>query len=113
MSGRDALISRPGGGTGPTPVGKAGTVRVSSVRGGDVDASRPKDSPPVRLFRAPEESLGRLDAATVASLLTVAEDVDLALDRGGSVRDGAVGSDELAAEWQAGWLGRPWIEIVT
>src|SRR4051794_2261129 len=113
MSRRDAVISRPGGGTGRTPVGKAGTGPVSSVRGGDVDASRPKDSPPVRLFRAPQESLGSLDTATVASLLTVAADVVLALDRGGTVRDAAFGSDELAAEWQAGWLGRPWIETVT
>src|SRR3954453_17197476 len=107
MSRRDALISPPGGGTRPTPVGKAGTGPVSSVRGGDVDASRPKDSPPVRLFRAPQESLGSLDTATVASLLTVSADVVLALDRGGTVRNAAFGSDELAAEWQGGWGGRP------
>ena len=67
----------------------------------------------MRLFRAPEEWLGSLDAATAASLLTVAADVVLALDRGGAVRDAAFGSDELAAEWQAGWLGRPWVETVT
>src|SRR4051794_41974207 len=102
MSGRDALISRPGGGTGPTPVGKAGTGPVSSVRGGDVDASRPKDSPPVRLFRAPEEWLGSLGAATAASPLTVAADGVLGLDPGGAGPDAAVGTDEPAAGGQGG-----------
>ncbi len=58
--------------------------------------------------------MGQLDADAAATLLTAAADLALVLDEGGSIRDVAFGSDELARDLGGaeGWVGRPWIETV-
>jgi transcriptional regulator PpsR len=66
-----------------------------------------------KTFKAPQESLGDLDAEAVAMLIAAVADVALIVDRKGVIRDLAFGSEELSAEWNWKWLGRPWIETVT
>ncbi len=66
-----------------------------------------------RQFRSPKRSLGELDADSAAMLIAVATDVALVIDAGGVIRDVAVGSDELAVEGYAEWIGKPWIDTVT
>jgi transcriptional regulator PpsR len=67
----------------------------------------------VKAFIAPKKSLGNLDAESAAMLLTAATGLALVLDRKGAIRDVAFGSDELAAEISAKWLGKAWSETVT
>lgn len=65
-------------------------------------------------FRAPEISLGDLDAEATASLITAAADIALVVDGAGVIRDFAVNSDELSRELAGGdWFGRPWLDTVT
>jgi transcriptional regulator PpsR len=64
-------------------------------------------------FRSPEKTLGGLDAGTAASLLLAAADIALVVDRGGTIRDIAVGSEDLVAAGVEKWLGRSWIDTVT
>jgi transcriptional regulator PpsR len=66
-----------------------------------------------RQFRSPKRSLGELDAEAAATLIAVATDVALVIDAGGVIRDLAVGSDELAVEGYADWIGQPWVDTVT
>jgi transcriptional regulator PpsR len=66
-----------------------------------------------RQFRSPKRSLGELDAEAAAMLIAVATDVALVIDAGGVIRDVAVGSDELAVEGYADWIGQPWVDTVT
>lgn len=66
-----------------------------------------------RQFRSPKRSLGELDAEAAATLIAVATDVALVMDAGGVIRDLAVGSDELAVEGYADWIGQPWVDTVT
>ena len=65
-------------------------------------------------FRTPRTSLGALDAETAAEVVTAATDLALVLDEGGVIRDLAVGSAELADEFDPAdtWIGRPWIDTV-
>lgn len=67
----------------------------------------------VKHFRAPKESLGDLDAEAAATLIAAAADIALIVDAHGIIKDVAFGSDELSAEWQGKWLGRPWTATVT
>ncbi len=64
-------------------------------------------------FKAPEKTLGNLDAETAATLILAAADVALVLDRKGVIRDIAIGSEDLSAEGVGKWLGRAWIDTVT
>lgn len=65
-------------------------------------------------FRAPETSLGDLDAEATASLITAAADIALVVDGDGVIRDFAVNSEELSRELAGGdWFGRPWLDTVT
>ena len=65
-------------------------------------------------FRAPETSLGDLDAEAAASLIAAAADIALVVDGAGVIRDFAVNSEELSREFAGGeWFGRPWLETVT
>ncbi|MBD0272381.1 MAG: transcriptional regulator PpsR [Acetobacteraceae bacterium] len=65
-------------------------------------------------FRAPETSLGDLDAEATASLITAAADIALVVDSAGVIRDFAVNSEELSREFAGGeWFGRPWLDTVT
>ncbi len=66
-----------------------------------------------RQFRSPKRSLGELDAEAAAALIAIATDVALVIDASGVIRDLAVGSDELAAEGYADWIGQPWVDTVT
>jgi transcriptional regulator PpsR len=66
-----------------------------------------------RHFKAPEKTLGSLDAETAATLILAAADIALVLDRRGIIRDIAVGSEDLSAQGVGKWLGRAWIDTVT
>jgi hypothetical protein len=68
----------------------------------------------VHAFRAPETSLGELDAEATASLITAAADIALVVDGAGVIRDYAVNSEELSRDLAGGdWFGRPWLDTVT
>jgi transcriptional regulator PpsR len=84
-------------------------------RGGvdDGGASRRRASALVKQFDAPKALLADLDAEAAAGLIAATSDVVLVMDREGVIRDIAFGSDELAAEWPDGRLGRPWVDTVT
>lgn len=67
----------------------------------------------MRLFDAPERTLGDLAAPEAAVLLTVAADVALVIDDEGVICDLAFGSEQLSREGYADWLGKPWLSTVT
>jgi len=67
----------------------------------------------VKAFESPNRSLGALDAEAAARLIAASCDVSLAVDHQGVIRDIAFGSDELANEGFAKWVGQPWIDTVT
>jgi transcriptional regulator PpsR len=68
----------------------------------------------VHAFRAPESSLGDLDAEATASLIAAAADIALVVDGAGVIRDFAMNSEELSRDLAGGeWFGRPWLETVT
>lgn len=64
-------------------------------------------------LRAPEESLGDLDANVAATLLTMATDVALIMDRQGVINDLAFGNEELSTEGHEAWLGQHWVDTVS
>lgn len=66
-------------------------------------------------FRAPNESLGRLDADSAAALITATADMALVVDGAGIIVDAAVNADELARELPgaSSWIGRRWIDTLT
>jgi len=67
----------------------------------------------MRPFEAPQSTLRGMDAASVGSLLGIANDITLVLDEHGVVCDLCSSLEELAdSEFQA-WLGRPLVELVT
>ena len=63
----------------------------------------------VRAFLSPDTSLGDLDAASAAVLISAASDVTLVLDHAGIIHDIAFQSDDLMRELDEspGWIGRP------
>jgi transcriptional regulator PpsR len=67
----------------------------------------------VKNFKAPRKALSGLDAETVAAVITAAADIALILDRRGSIKDIAFGSEELTAELGVDWVGRKFADIVT
>ena len=81
--------------------------------GADDGASRRRASALVKQFAAPKVLLADLDPEAAAGLVAAASDVALVLDDTGVIRDIAFGSEELAAEWPEGRVGRPWVETVT
>ncbi len=76
-----------------------------------METTRPRES--LHRFRAPESTLGTLDAASAADLIAAAADVSLVIDGEGVIRDMAFGSEELRREEGCDWVGRRWIETVT
>jgi len=66
----------------------------------------------MRPFVVPEASLGNLDAAVVSTLLSAATDIALIIDGEGVIRDIATGSEDLAREDYAVWMGRRWTDTV-
>jgi transcriptional regulator PpsR len=69
----------------------------------------------VKLFETPDQSLGALDADSVAKLIATAADVALIINREGVVVDVAFHQEDLGSELagSADWIGRPWNEIVS
>jgi transcriptional regulator PpsR len=73
----------------------------------------------MKLFRAPKNALGDLDAEAAALLVSAAADVALIIDQGGIIRDVAFNSADLALDLSRNggghdtWLGRPWASTVT
>ena len=68
----------------------------------------------VKLFRAPKESLGDLDAEAAATLVAAAADIALVVDGDGMIHDIAIQRPDLALELEnvGRWLGRPWSDTV-
>jgi transcriptional regulator PpsR len=64
-------------------------------------------------FHAPAKSLEALDAADAATLIAAASDIALVIDRRGVIEDLAASIEDLPRETYAGWIGRPWSEVVT
>ena len=65
-------------------------------------------APSVTSFRWPQTSLGSLDAAQAAAVVTASADIALVVDRAGVIRDMALPNAELSAELPnaEGWVGR-------
>ena len=69
----------------------------------------------VKLFAAPEKTLGSLDADTAAIVLSATADMALIVDGKGVIRDVAFGRDDLQAALpdSEASVGRRWMEVVT
>ena len=65
-------------------------------------------------FRAPDESIGPLDAASVAKLVASSSDVALVMDGKGVIQDMAIQPTDLSVELEGygRWFGRAWSETV-
>ena len=68
----------------------------------------------VKAFASPDQTLGELDATSVATLIAAASDIALILDHDGTVRDVAFQSEELSADLQdsASWPGQKLLTTV-
>ncbi len=64
-------------------------------------------------FRTPERSLGDLKADYAASVVALATDLALVIDRNGVIQDLTWSNDDLGDEDCGRWLGRTWSDIVT
>ncbi len=64
-------------------------------------------------FRAPESSLGDLDAEVAAKLIATAADIALIVDLDGTIHDVALGTECATMDSARSWIGQPWIETVT
>ena len=67
----------------------------------------------LKKFKAPNKSLGNLDAQAAGELITAAADVTLLVDRKGIIRDVAFGSGDLEKEVRGDWVGTAWEDAVT
>jgi transcriptional regulator PpsR len=67
----------------------------------------------VKQLRAPQESLGDLDAEAAAHLVATASDIVLVLNADGVIQDLACSDDSLVPGGPDAWMGRRWIETVT
>jgi transcriptional regulator PpsR len=67
----------------------------------------------LKKFKAPNKSLGNLDAQAAGELITAAADVTLLVDRKGIIRDAAFGSGDLEKEVRGDWVGTAWEDTVT
>lgn len=61
----------------------------------------------------PRKSLGALDAEAAGAVIAAAADIALVIDKRGIIRDVAFGSDELAADLPATFVGKRWADVVT
>ena len=64
-------------------------------------------------FRAPQDSLGDLEADSAARLIAAAADLALIVDAEGVIQDVACHNDDLLSSGINGWAGRAWIDTVT
>ena len=69
----------------------------------------------MKAFRFPQDTIGRLDAETAATLLATASDVALVMDRDGVIRDVAFQHADLSQELEGSqeWRGRAWGDVVS
>ena len=69
----------------------------------------------MKAFRAPQDTIGTLDAQTAATLVATASDIALVLDRDGVIRDLAFQRADLSHELEGAgeWFGRPWSDTVS
>ena len=67
----------------------------------------------MRPFGAPETTLRELDAAAMASMLTVANDLTLVIDADGAIIDIAADLEGLPSERYAHWIGLRLTDMVT
>ncbi len=68
----------------------------------------------MKLFQAPKETLGDLDAEAAATVIATAADVALVLNAQGIIQDLAFPRAELASEFTdaADWIGRSWADML-
>ena len=68
----------------------------------------------MKLFQAPKETLGDLDAEAAATVIATAADVALVLNAQGVIQDLAFPRAELASEFAdaAEWIGRSWADTL-
>ncbi|MET0444322.1 MAG: transcriptional regulator PpsR [Pseudorhodoplanes sp.] len=68
----------------------------------------------MKVFQAPKESLGDLDAEAAATVIATAADVALVLDGDGIIHDFAFPRGDIAAEFEDAihWIGRPWADTL-
>jgi transcriptional regulator PpsR len=68
----------------------------------------------VKLFQAPKETLGDLDAEAAATVIATAADVAFVLNAQGIIQDLAFPRAELASEFAdaADWIGRSWADML-
>lgn len=64
-------------------------------------------------FTKSNDSIGTLDAATAASLIEGMADIALIIDGAGVISDLCFGSEDLAADLHADWLGQTWLSTVS
>lgn len=64
-------------------------------------------------FSKPTESIGTFDAATAASLIEGMADIALIVDEAGIISDVCFGSEDLAADLSADWVGQSWLSTVS
>ena len=66
-------------------------------------------------FRAPQDTIGPVDAETAARLVATASDVALVMDRDGIIQDMAVQQSDLSLELEGygQWFGRAWSDTVS
>ncbi|MBK1662012.1 transcriptional regulator PpsR [Paracraurococcus ruber] len=69
----------------------------------------------MRAFKAPDESLGRLNATMAASVIEAASDIALVVDGDGVICDLSITSEELSRDFAGGdiWFGCRWLDTVT
>jgi transcriptional regulator PpsR len=67
----------------------------------------------VRTLKAPQQTLGNLDADAAARIILAASDVALVMDTDGVIRDVAFGSNDVALDEDGAWVGQAWTSIVT
>ena len=69
----------------------------------------------MKAFRAPDESIGVIDADTAATLVATASDLALILDRDGVIQDMAFQRSDLSLELEGSgrWYGKAWSETVS
>ncbi len=69
----------------------------------------------MKQFSVAKKWFRNLDSETAGKLITIASDVALVVSDGekGVIRDVSFGSDELAVEVAADWIGKTWVDTVT
>ena len=69
----------------------------------------------MKQFAAPFEYLGDVEPGAVARLAEAAADIALVIgdDEQGTIRDMALGNEELARDMDRSWVGKSFSEVVT